>query len=132
MRIARLICIPVELPVRPEVVITSALGTHAVSRYLLVRVETDAGLAGIGEATVTPVWSGETALGARHLIEQYLEPALLGRDPTDVAGALKAMDRAAFGNPFAKAAVELALLDLWGQLEQRPVYDPLGGACRPL
>src|SRR5947209_12273969 len=42
------------------------------------------------------------------------------------------MDRAAFGNPFTKAAVEMALLDLWGQLEQRPVYDLLGGACRPL
>src|SRR5260370_20739542 len=132
MRIARLSCIPVELPVRPEVVITSALGTHAVSRYLLVRVETEVGLCGIGEATVTPVWSGETAVGARHLIEQYLAPALIGRDPTDVAGALDAMDRVAFGNPFTKAAVEMALLDLWGQLAKRPVYDLLGGACRPL
>src|SRR5712692_802793 len=132
MLIARLVCIPVELRVRPEVVITSALGTHAVSRYLLNRVETDVGLSGIGEATVSPVWSGETAVGARCLIEEHLAPALLGRDPTDAAGALDAMDRAAFGNPFTKAAVEMALLDLWGQLAQRPVYDLLGGACRPL
>jgi L-Ala-D/L-Glu epimerase / N-acetyl-D-glutamate racemase len=132
MPIKQLVCIPIELRVRPAVVITSALGTHAVSRYLLIRVETDAGLSGLGEATVAPVWSGETAVGARHLIEQYLEPVLLGRDPTDVAGALDAMDRAAFGNPFTKAAVEMALLDLWGQFEQRPVYDLLGGACRPL
>jgi L-alanine-DL-glutamate epimerase-like enolase superfamily enzyme len=128
MQIARLVCIPIELPVRPDVVITSSLGTHAVSRYLLVRVETDAGLSGIGEATVTPVWSGETAVGARHLIEEYLAPALIGRDPTDVAGALAVMDRAAFGNPFTKAAVEMGLLDLWGQRERRPVFDLLGGA----
>src|SRR5438105_15840068 len=102
MHITRLFCLPVELPVRPEVVITSSLGTHAISRYLLVRVETDAGLSGIGEATVAPVWSGETAVGARHLIEEHLAPALIGRDPTDVDGALAAMDRAAFGNPFTK------------------------------
>src|SRR5439155_2385585 len=34
--------------------------------------------------------------------------------------------------PFTKAAVEMALLDLWGQRDERPVYDLLGGACRPL
>jgi muconate cycloisomerase len=132
MQITRLVTIPVERAVRSEVVITSSLGTHAVSHYLLVRVETDAGLCGIGEATVTPVWSGETAVGARHLIEEHLTPALIGRDPTDIAGALAAMDRAAFGNPFTKAAVEMALFDLWGRAEQRPVYELLGGACRPL
>jgi muconate cycloisomerase len=132
MQITRLMTIPVERAVRPEVVITSSLGTHAVSHYLLVRVETDTGLCGIGEATVTPVWSGETAAGARHLIEGYLAPTLIGRAPTDITGALAAMDRTAHGNPFTKAAVEMALFDLWGQAEQRPVYELLGGACRPL
>src|SRR5436309_9628067 len=117
MKITQVVPLPVELAVRPEVVITSSLGTHAVSRYLLVRVDTDAGLHGIGEATVTPVWSGETAAGARHLIQEYLAPALAGRDPTDIAGAVAAMDRAAFGNPFAKAALEVALFDLWGKSE---------------
>src|SRR4051812_24804194 len=132
MKITRVVALPIELAVRPEVVITSSLGTHAVSRYLLVQVETDAGLSGIGEATVAPVWSGETAVGAQHLVEQYLGPALIGRDPTDVSGSLDAMDRVAFGNPFTKAAVEMALFDLWGLAEQRPVHDLLGGACRPL
>jgi muconate cycloisomerase len=132
MKITRITPIPVQLAVRPEVVITSSLGTHAISRYLLVRIETDAGVCGIGEATVAPVWSGETAVGARYLIEQHVGPALIDRDPIDIEGALQAMDRAAFGNPFTKAAVEMALFDLWGRAEGRPVYDLLGGACRPL
>src|SRR5919201_796258 len=42
------------------------------------------------------------------------------------------MDRAAFGNPFAKAAIEMALYDVWGKAEGRPVFELLGGACRPL
>ena len=53
-------------------------------------------------------------------------PVLLGRDATDIPGALQAMDRAAFGNPFTKAAVEMALFDLWGLAEQRPVVRPAG------
>lgn len=132
MEIRRIAAVPVELAVRPEVVITSALGTHATSRYLLVCVETEAGICGVGEATVAPRWSGETAVGARHLIEEHLAPALVGRDATDIAGAGAAMDGAAFGNPFTKAAIEMALFDAWGRAEGEPVYALLGGACRSL
>ncbi len=132
MKITRIVTIPVELPVRPDVVITSSLGTHPLSRFLLLQVETDAGLTGAGEATVAPVWSGETSLGARHLIDEYLAPVLIGRDPTEIEGALAAMDRVAFGNPFTKAAIEMALLDVWGKAEGRPLFSLLGGACRPL
>jgi L-alanine-DL-glutamate epimerase-like enolase superfamily enzyme len=122
----------VELRVRAEVVITSSLGTHPVSRYLLVEVGTEEEVWGVGEATVSAVWSGETAAGARALIEEYLGPALMGRDATDIPGALVAMDRVVWGNPFTKAALEMALWDVWGQAEGRPVYELLGGACRSL
>jgi L-Ala-D/L-Glu epimerase len=113
-------------------VITSSLGTHPVSKYLLVEVGTDDGVWGVGEATVSAVWSGETAAGARALIEEFLGPALLGRSAMDIPGALAAMDRAVWGNPFAKAAVEMALWDAWGKAEGRPVYELMGGACRDL
>jgi muconate cycloisomerase len=42
------------------------------------------------------------------------------------------MDRAAFANPFAKAAVEMAAWDVAGKAAGRPVYELLGGACRDL
>src|SRR5438270_465486 len=107
VRITRISTVVIDVPIRHEVMIRSALGTHDQSRYALVRLDTDSGHTGVGEATVTPRWSGETAVGAAHVIEEYLGPAVLARDPRDVGGVLAAMDEVAYGNPFAKAAVEM-------------------------
>ena len=88
----------VEVPVRRELMITSSLGTHSVTRLVLLRLETDAGYTGIGEATVAPRWSGETAWGAQAMIDRYLAPAVAGRrleNVADVTGALAAILAAA-------------------------------------
>jgi hypothetical protein len=42
-RITRLTTYAIEVPIRRELMITSSLGTHAVSRPVLVRLETDSG-----------------------------------------------------------------------------------------
>src|SRR5204863_4686163 len=122
----------IEVPIRQELMITSSLGTHAVSRLVLLRLDTDGGISGAGEATVTPRWSGETAWGAKAMIDRYLAPAVTGRAVEDIPGALAAMDGAAWGNPFAKAAIEMAMLDAWGKAEGKPLYELLGGAAREL
>ncbi|HTE19308.1 MAG TPA: enolase C-terminal domain-like protein, partial [Armatimonadota bacterium] len=132
MKIEKITTFAIEVPIRRELMITSSLGTHDVTRLTLLRLETDEGVDGVGEATVTPLWSGETAWGARAMIDRYLAPAVLGWDVTDVPGALAAMDAAAWGNPFSKAAVEMAMLDAWGKAERKPVYELLGGATRDL
>lgn len=132
MKITGLTTYVVEIPVRKQVMITSSLGTHATSRYPIVRLETDAGIEGAGEATVMPRWSGETALGARYLIDHYLAPAVLGREVEDIEGLLQALDGAAWANPFAKAAVEMAAWDALGKARGKPVYELLGGPARAL
>ena len=130
MQITRITTHAIEVPVRRELMITSSLGTHEVSRPVLVRVDTDSGVTGVGEATVTPAWSGETAWGTRALIDHYLAPIVVGLDVRDVEGALWRMDRAVWGNPFAKSAIEMAMLDAWGRAEGEPVYRLLGGPAR--
>ena len=52
MKITRITTQQVEIPLKPARRMISALGQHTVSRYVLVRVETDAGIEGVGEATV--------------------------------------------------------------------------------
>jgi hypothetical protein len=42
---------------------------------VLVRMLTDVGIEGAGEATVIPRWSGETVWGALELIDRVLAPA---------------------------------------------------------
>ena len=132
MRITAVRTFPIHLTVRPEFYIVSSAGAHAVSRYVMVAIETDAGLTGWGEASVVPVWSGETQGSALALVHDYFIPLLLGRDPADVESIAAAMDAAAVDNPFTKAAVEMALLDLAGQAQGKPVYELLGGPRNPL
>lgn len=117
--------------VRPELAIVSALGPHIVGNYLLVRLTDDSGRIGLGEATVTSVWSGETQTGAQAMVQEILAPLIVGADPFDVEWISRRMDRAVFGNSFVKSAIEMALLDLQGRILDVPLYKLLGGKDRP-
>jgi muconate cycloisomerase len=132
MKITHIETYPVTIPVKPERRMISALGQHTVSRYVLVRVLTDTGLEGAGEATVIPRWSGETVWGAQALIDRVLAPELIGRDPENIAEIDRLMDASSIHNWFAKSAIEMACWDLRGKAAGKPVYELLGGAVRPL
>ncbi len=113
--------------VRPELAIVSSLGEHLVGNYVLVRLDDDSGRTGLGEASVTSVWSGETQAGAIALVREVFAPLLVGADPFDSEWILRRLDQSTFANSFAKAAVESALLDLQGQILGVPLYKLLGG-----
>jgi muconate cycloisomerase len=135
VKIRRVRTFPITLTVRPEFYIVSSAGAHAVSRYVMVAVEADDGLTGWGEATVVPLWSGESQGGALALVRDYFAPLLVGREVGELAGVeavARDMDAAAVDNPFTKAAVEMALLDLLGKRQDKPIYELLGGAANPL
>ncbi len=132
MKITHVETYPVEIPIKRERWMISSLGQHRVSRYLLVRLLTDAGFEGAGEATVTARWSGETVWSAQSLIQRVLGPAVVDCDPADVVEIDRRMDAAAAHNWFAKSALEMACWDVLGKAAGRPVYELLGGACRPL
>src|SRR6266567_2185076 len=130
MKITAVRAFPITLTVRPEYYIVSSAGAHAVSRYVVVALETDEGIIGWGEATVVPLWSGETQSGALAMIHEYLAPRLKHREPSDIE--LSELDSVALDNHFTKAAVEMALLDLIGKQHRKAVYELLGGAQNPL
>ena len=132
MKITAIETYPVRIPVKPGHLIISSLGRHDVSEFLLVRVLTDAGIEGVGEASITPRWSGETCWGAQALVERFLAPVVIGCDPHDVVEIDRRLDAAAAHNWFAKSALEMACWDIQGQAAGKPVYELLGGACRPL
>jgi muconate cycloisomerase len=132
MKITAVKTFPITLTVKPEFYIVSSAGAHAVSRYVIVKIETDEGIFGWGEATVVSLWNGETQGGALALIQDYFAPLLIGKNPTDIESLAQAMDAAALENHFTKAAVEMALFDLIGKAQNKPVYELLGGAKNPL
>jgi muconate cycloisomerase len=127
MPIVSVVAEPIAGRIRPELAIISSLGEHVVGQYVLVRVMDDAGRVGLGEASVTAVWSGETQTGAIALVRDVLAPLVVGADPFDVEWVARRLERAAFGNSFIRAAVENALLDLQGRILGAPLYRLLGG-----
>ena len=132
MKITTVNVIPVSQVVKRDLAITSAAGTHPESHYLFVAIHTDEGLAGYGEATLAPAWSGEDQGTAAHFISTLLGPMLTGKDPLHVNAIVDAMDRALIGNPFTKAALEMALLDLSAKILNVPCHTLLGGPRRSL
>lgn len=132
MKITAIETYPVRIPLKPARRMISALGQHTESRFLIVRVLTDSGVEGVGEATVTPRWSGETVWTAKTIVEDVLSPAVIGLDPRDIVGLDRQMERFCIHNWFAKSAIEMACWDIQGKVAEKPVYELLGGACRPL
>jgi muconate cycloisomerase len=131
MKITRIETIPIRVPLKADFAIRSGRGGgHTVSPFLLVKVHTDEGITGIGEASCTPRWSGEDQVTGAHLIRTYLEPLLVGEDPREVEKVTQKFRLAFAANYFTKAAVEMALWDLAGKAAEKPVYQLLGGKVR--
>jgi muconate cycloisomerase len=123
MHIATIEPIAVGLPMKKPVIMAGEEVRRADN--VLVRITTDSGLVGWGEAASAPVMTGET-LASIVAAVHYLTSALSGRDPADIEGALAAMDMRMYGNHGAKAAIEIALHDLAGLASGRPVHALLG------
>jgi muconate cycloisomerase len=69
--------------------------------------------------------------GADAVIRHVLAPQLVGCDPADLAEIERRFDAVCSHNWFAKAALEMACWDLVGKATGKPVYELLGGLCRP-
>ncbi|MEV6105517.1 enolase C-terminal domain-like protein [Streptomyces sp. NPDC051940] len=128
MRVASVRTRVVSAPYVRPFVISSGASPDLVS--LVVEVTTDEGLTGYGEASPMTAYTGDTLPGLTAAVTEYAGPALIGRDPLDVAGAHAAMDAAIRGQQLAKAALDLALHDLAGRVAGWPVHVLLGGRIR--
>ncbi len=119
-----------DIPVkRPHTMSFTTL--HAVN-FAFVRMETRGGLVGWGEAACLggPTWSEESSESVQAVIERYVAPWLVGRDAAEIEVLRREMARRVQGNPFARAAVEMALWDLNGRALGVPVHRLLGGRVR--
>jgi muconate/chloromuconate cycloisomerase len=119
-----------DIPVkRPH---TMSFTTLEAVNFAFVRIETRGGLVGWGEAACLggPTWSEESSESVQAVIERYLAPWLLGRDAAGIEPLRREMARRVQGNPFARAAVEMALWDLNGRALGVPVHRLLGGRVR--
>lgn len=127
MEISSIQTIPVSIPFAVDFDVAS--GGVPTAEHVLVKLETTAGVTGIGEASPMPFFSGETQATVLSVIEEYLEPALLGVDPTNHNVVHEAMAEIE-GNPLAKASIDIACHDATGKFLGVPVSTLLGGRVR--
>jgi glucarate dehydratase len=126
MRISGLRATPVNIPL--EAPLWWAGGQYPGTSKLIIEVETDAGLVGLGEAPSADLYPVVLAMGER----------LVGVDPLDIAACeercvppcqiVQNTDGSAAIRAFG--SIELGLWDLRGKIWNAPVYQLIGGAVR--
>lgn len=127
MKIQRITPIAVSMPMKQAIKMAGVALTSADN--VLVKIETDDGVVGWGEAASAPSMTGETVESMMAAI-RHLVPLLLGSGVEDIAAVSRRMDRALYGNNGAKSAVEIALHDILGKARGQPLFELLGGRRR--
>ena len=94
---------------------------------VVVMVRTDDGHVGYGSAPATAVITGDTHGSIVDAIRHYIAPRLIGQEIANLNRITHLVQGAMEKNSSAKAAVEIAVHDLWGQLYGAPLYKLLGG-----
>lgn len=105
-------------------------GWFANIRYkenVFVKVQTDEGIVGWGEACAHPVTS-ETQAGILATVELFGR-TIMGRNPFQIGAIHAALDHLFLqGNAGARSAIDIALYDIMGKDSGQPIYSLLGGA----
>lgn len=118
-----MISVPLRVPFK------TALRTVNSVEDVVVEIRTDTGAVGFGEAPPTGAITGDTTGAIIGALQDHLIKSIVGRDVDDFEELMKIVQKCVVHNTSAKAAVDMALWDLYGQLYKIPVYKMLGG-CR--
>lgn len=106
----------------------TALRTVDRLEDIVVRVIGENGLEGYGEAPPTAVITGDTRGSILCAIQDFIKPAILGMDLEDLNAVMEKLQGCMVHNTTPKAAVDMALYDLWAKTQGKPLYQLLGNA----
>ena len=120
------VAIPLRTPFK-----TASRTVDAVNN-ILIRIVTDSGTAGYGEAPSTALITGETKASIREAIMQYIAPSIIGMEIFDLDTIMERLHASIVNNTSAKAAVDMAVYDLYAKTLGQPLYKVLGGAKRKI
>ena len=121
-----IISVPLRVPFK------TALRTVNSVEDVIVEIHTDTGNIGYGEAPPTGAITGDTTGAIIGALKDHIIKTIVGRDVDDFENLMKDLNSCIVKNTSAKAAVDIALWDLYGQLHKIPVYKLLGGSRKKL
>lgn len=125
MQINRVTIHQYEIPLEEPFV--TALKPIPELERVLVEVETDEGIVGLGEGAPAYEVTGETQGSTAAVLQDVLAPLVLESDPLAIERIVGDMKALVDGSPAAHAAIEIALQDIRGKYAGMPVYELLGG-----
>ncbi|MBR5561127.1 MAG: dipeptide epimerase [Clostridia bacterium] len=125
IRLAKL-SVPLRVPFK------TALRTVNSVEDVIVEIHTDTGLVGYGEAPPTGAITGDTTGAILGALRDHIIPSLRGQEIDALEPLLKRLDKSVVHNTSAKAAVDIALYDLYGQMLGAPVYQLLGASRKSI
>ena len=125
MKITKIRLGEISVPLRTP--FKTALRTVTSVEDIIVEIHTDTGNVGYGEAPPTGVITGDTKGSIISAIRDHIEKAIVGMEIENFEEIHLKLEKSVVKNTSAKAAVDIALYDLYGQLYQAPVYKLLGG-----
>ena len=120
------ISVPLRVPFK------TALRTVNSVEDVVVEIHTDTGAIGYGEAPPTGVITGDTTGAIIGAIRDHISKAIIGKDVDDFENLMMAVQSSMVKNTSAKAAVDMALWDLYGQLYKIPAYKLMGGSRKTI
>ncbi|WP_391118973.1 mandelate racemase/muconate lactonizing enzyme family protein [Psychrobacillus sp. L3] len=94
---------------------------------IIVKITTEDGLVGYGEAVADEHVTGETWESTYAMLKNTLAPLLIGKNPMEFERLHEMMDKAVYQAPAAKAALDIACYDVVGKKLGVPIYQLLGG-----
>ena len=94
---------------------------------IIVKVIADSGEIGFGNAPPTAVITGDSQDSIVGAIRDTIAPKLIGMDVDNLEGIMSAIDTSMLHNSSAKAALDIAVYDLFGKLHGIPLYKLFGG-----
>ncbi len=115
------VSIPLKKPFK------TALRTALSAEDTILLIHTDNGQTGYGEAPPTAVITGDTNGSIRGAIQENIGNALIGEEIENIEGIMQKLDKSIIRNASARAAIDMAIYDLFGKLYGAPVYKLLGG-----
>lgn len=121
-----MISVPLRVPFK------TALRSVNSVEDVVVEIHTDTGAVGYGEAPPTGVITGDTTGAIIGAIQDHIAKTIIGRDVDDFENLMMALNSCILKNTSAKAAVDMALWDLYGQLYNIPVYKLMGGSRKTI
>ena len=129
MRISEIHVYQKDLPVVDGPYTMSTMTLHSIDTTI-IKLVSDSGLVGWGEvAPIGPLYQPQHALGARAALAQ-MAPGLIGQSCLTPLLLRRHMDGLLNGHNYAKAAIDIAIMDLLGKHYKVRVCDLLGGAER--